>query len=94
MRRTAWAVLVCVAATGCPKWPGSPPASVRAPGNSDPVRARSFSPGGLAGNIDQYTRGLYVESVLLERPVGDPFLDRELWTAGGRFARAVTPDPA
>lgn len=24
--------------------------------------------------------GLYVESVLLERPVGDPFLDRELWT--------------
>jgi hypothetical protein len=27
------------------------------------------------------TEGVYVECVLLERPVGDPFLDRELWDA-------------
>jgi hypothetical protein len=29
----------------------------------------------------QPTEGVYLESVLLERPVGDPFLDRDLWTA-------------
>ncbi|MCI0703353.1 MAG: hypothetical protein L0241_19920 [Planctomycetia bacterium] len=27
----------------------------------------------------QPTEGVYVESVILERPVGDPFLDRDLW---------------
>jgi hypothetical protein len=27
------------------------------------------------------TEGIYLESVLLERPIGDPFLDRDLWNA-------------
>jgi hypothetical protein len=36
--------------------------------------ARSLAPAAPA-------EGIYVEYVLLERPVGDPFLDRELWEA-------------
>jgi hypothetical protein len=39
-----------------------------------PTIARSLAPA-IA------PEGLFVESVLLERPVGDPLLDRDLWTA-------------
>ena len=36
--------------------------------------ARSFAP-------VQQTEGVYLETVILERPVGDRFLDRDLWAA-------------
>ena len=78
MRRTgAWAtVVLCVAAAGCLDRAARPG---RAP--ADGVRARSFSPTGFGGLPAPETNGLYVESVLLERPVGDQLLDRDLWAA-------------
>ena len=77
MRRTgAWAgVLLCVAAGGCLD-------RMKRPTVAEPVRARSFSPTGFGGLQPVGADGLYVESVLLERPVGDTFLDRDLWAAG------------
>lgn len=46
-----------------------------------PTTARSLSPS---------ADGVFVQSVLIERPVGDPLLDRELWAAGLPAARDAT----
>ena len=76
MRRAGgpWATVVClvVAAGGCWTRPDGPTGPARTPTN-DPVRAaRALAP-------VPPTTGLVVDSVLLERPVGDPVLDRDLW---------------
>lgn len=75
MRRTrcAWAGVVCAAAlaAGC-LGKKSPP--------DGPVRARSFGP------TSPPAEGLYVEHVLIEQPVGDAFLNRDLWAAGSPAA--------
>jgi hypothetical protein len=66
MRRVGGAVLAalaCVTAAGCLTRPDGPAAASRA--------ASLFAPA--------QPDGLFVESVLLERPVGDPLLDRDLW---------------
>lgn len=66
--RWAWAysaVIVACAAGGCLTRGERPPAA---------AVARSFAP-------VQQTEGVYLETVMLERPVGDSFLDRELWAA-------------
>ena len=74
------AVLTCAAATGCPGWPGGR----LIPIDSTPEKsltARSFSPTGFDKVFGQTpAQGLFVESVLIERPVGDSVLDRELWS--------------
>ena len=86
MRRAAgaWVVLLCVAAAGC-KTGGDGPFAFLRP--SQPVVVNSSSPysvggfGNVFGNAispDQ-TPGIYLESVLFERPVGDSLIDRELW---------------
>jgi hypothetical protein len=49
--------------------------------NAPPPTARSLGPSG---------DGVYVQSVLLERPLGDPLIDRELWAAGLPAARDAT----
>jgi hypothetical protein len=46
-----------------------------------PTTARSLGPLG---------EGVYVQSVLIERPIGDALLDRELWAAGLPAARDAT----
>jgi hypothetical protein len=43
--------------------------------NAGPSKARSIGP-------PVPPDGLYVHAVLIERPVGDPLLDRDLWAAG------------
>jgi hypothetical protein len=63
----ACAVVLAVAVAGCL----TPAARVDA--------HRPPTPGGLPPALPD---GLYVESVLLERPLGDPVLDRELWDGG------------
>jgi len=72
--RWAWLAILCAAAgTGCLNrtvWPFT-----RAATNAQ----TSTRPLGLASPI---VEGLYIESVLLERPAGDDVLDRDLWTAG------------
>jgi hypothetical protein len=55
--------LIACAAAGCLHRADQPPLA---------SVARSLPPA-------QPTEGVYLESVLLERPVGDPFLDRDLW---------------
>jgi hypothetical protein len=71
MRRTrcAWAGVVCAAAlaAGCLGKESRP---------DGPVRARSFGP------TSPPTEGVFVEHVLIEQPVGDPFLNRDLWATG------------
>ncbi|HUR53062.1 MAG TPA: hypothetical protein VMZ71_02945 [Gemmataceae bacterium] len=71
MRRTrcAWAGVVCAAvvAAGCLDKASRPDA---------PVRARSFGP------TSPPAEGVYIDHVLIEQPVGDPFLNRELWSVG------------
>jgi hypothetical protein len=83
MRGAAWAVILCAAAgTGClyHRPDGSvglanPFAGRPGPGPANPAAvARSLGPAVPA-------EGFYVESVLLERPVGDEVLDRQLWAA-------------
>ncbi|MBX9584210.1 MAG: hypothetical protein K2X87_28255 [Gemmataceae bacterium] len=65
----ACAVLVlAVAAVGCFTPAGRRSEALRPP-----------TPAGLPPALPD---GLYVESVLLERPLGDPALDRELWEGG------------
>lgn len=70
MRRAGWGLLLCaaIAGVGCERLltHGDQP--------SAPTIARSLAP--IASSD-----GLYVESILLERPAGDAFLDRELWDA-------------
>lgn len=72
--RWAWLAILCAAAgTGCLNrtvWPFT-----RATPNAQNT-ARSPGP------TSPVTEGLYVESVLLERPAGDEVLDRELWASG------------
>lgn len=66
MRRTAWAVVACAAAVGAGcQWWPHPDRVGPARGTL-PVAA---------------VEGLYVETVLVERPLGDPVLDRDLWDA-------------
>lgn len=80
MHRVRWlgALVICVVAAGCHIRPDGPLS-----GGTSAVRARSLGP--VAP-----TDGLYVESILIERPLGDPFLDRDLWNAG---LPAVDPEP-
>lgn len=64
------AVLACVAVAGCLTRPDGP----AGPARPDADRTRALVP---APPVE----GPYVESVLLERPVGDPLLDRDLWAS-------------
>jgi hypothetical protein len=78
--------LVCRAA-GCPGWPAGRLIPL-GPADPSPLTARSFAPTGFDRVFGRAAvDGLFVESVLFERPVGDSFLDRELWS------RARTPLP-
>ena len=63
--RVAGVLVLACAAAGC---------ITRGERPAGPVIARSLGPIASAD-------GLFVESVLVERPVGDPVLDRELWAA-------------
>ncbi len=63
MRRVWCAILICAAGAGCVTRDDGPPGV---------SVARSLAP---AAPVD----GVYLESFLLERPVGDRFLDRDLW---------------
>lgn len=65
----ACAVVLAVAAAGCLDL-GGPRVDALRP----PPPAASLPPA--------MPDGLYVESVLLERPLGDPVLDQELWAGG------------
>jgi hypothetical protein len=79
MPRGWWAVavLVCTVAAGCLPRSGGPAGT---------TRVRSPGPAAPA-------EGVSVQSVLIEQPVGDPFLNRDLWAAGwpatGPQARAL-----
>ena len=69
MRRAGWALVLCaVAGVGCERLltGGDKPAAQ--------TIARSLAP--IASSD-----GLIVDYILLERPAGDPFLNRDLWTA-------------
>jgi hypothetical protein len=83
-------ILGCVAAAGCPGWPGGRLVPTVPADGKESIRAQSLSPGGAANPFEQTAEGLHVESVLLERPVGDPVLDRELWAG----TRPVLPPEA
>lgn len=81
MPRAAWAVVVWAAiGTGCDRH------LFRSDRPAAPTVARSLAP---AASSD----GLLIESLLLERPAGDPILDRDLWAAalwpGSPEARAL-----
>jgi hypothetical protein len=65
MRRAGLVVLACAASAGCFLGPARP---------TVPALVRSLAPPLPA-------EGIVVESVLLEQPAGDRFLDRELWDA-------------
>jgi hypothetical protein len=65
MRRAWWTFVLCAAAAGC---------LTRGDRPSGESVARSLAPTAPA-------EGVYLESILLEGPLGDPFLDRELWDA-------------
>lgn len=77
MRRAWCAIVVCAAAVGCFGRSARPAAE---------SVARSLAP-------TVAVEGVYLESVILERPVGDPFLDRDLWAealpVGSQEARAL-----
>jgi hypothetical protein len=77
MRRALWVIVVCAIAVGCKAWPGS---------HSVTSVARSLAP---ATPVE----GLFLESVILERPAGDRFLDRDLWSealpVGGQEGRVL-----
>jgi hypothetical protein len=70
MPRATWAIVLCavVMGLGCEKFFTSPDRPVT------PSIARSLAPAIPADS-------LIVEYVLLERPIGDVFLDRDLWTS-------------
>ena len=75
----ALAVLACVTLTGCPdQW-----AALTGGSNAARSRAQSFASPATGGLPPAEVGGLRVTSVLIERPVGDPLLDRDLWTARG-----------
>ena len=78
MRRTqrAWAAVLLCAATGCLDRTGGSGWRAHKPGEQPaPALARSLAPALPA-------EGFYAESVLVERPAGDRFLDRDIWSAG------------
>lgn len=82
MRGAAWAVILCAAAGGgCETVNGL---VGRAPGGTASTVARSLAPAVPA-------EGLFVDSVLIERPVGDEALDRTLWQTD---TAAVPPEVA
>lgn len=70
MPRAAWACVLCamVMGLGCEKYFTSTDQPIR------PNVVRSMAPALPADS-------LIVDSILLERPLGDAFLDREIWTA-------------
>jgi hypothetical protein len=70
MPRAAWTIVLCavVVSLGCEKYFTSTEQPIR------PNVVRSLAPAIAADS-------LIVESMLIERPLGDPFLDNELWTA-------------
>jgi hypothetical protein len=61
----AWAIVICAAAAGCITRTERPPTE---------SIVRSLAP-------IVPVEGVYLESVILERPLGDRFLDRDLWAA-------------
>jgi hypothetical protein len=77
MRRAWWVIVVCAASVGCFTRPERPTGT---------SVARSLAP---AAPVE----GVYLESVLFERPLGDKFLDRDLWAGtlpvGGQEVRAL-----
>ncbi|HEY3788160.1 MAG TPA: hypothetical protein VGL71_04855, partial [Urbifossiella sp.] len=86
MRRAvgAWALLLCVAANGCRTDSPGPFAFPRPEkATVAPVDSSVGGFGNAFGNAIDIERspGLYVESILFERPLGDPLLDRDLWTS-------------
>jgi hypothetical protein len=84
MRRVGGLVLVCAAMAGCQE--GRNEAFLR----PKPTVSQAYSAGGFGkafGNvaaIDQ-TPGLYLETVLFERSIGDAIIDRELWQNDAAF---------
>jgi hypothetical protein len=77
MRRAWWGIVVCAVAVGCVTRPERPSAT---------SVARSLAP---VAPIE----GIFLESVILERPAGDRFLDRDLWSetlpVGNQEARVL-----
>lgn len=90
MRRAggAWAVMLCVAATGC-AW--RPFAFLdREPA---PTVHSKYSVGGFGNSFGnafdvEAAPGVYVESVLFERPLGDPLINGDIW---GRDSGGLSP---
>jgi hypothetical protein len=77
MRRAWWVIVICAVAVGCVTHPDR---------SSTTSVARSLAP---VAPIE----GVFLESVILERPIGDRFLDRDLWAetlpVGGQEARVL-----
>ena len=65
MRRAWLTIVLCAASAGCFDRPARPPVE---------SVVRSLAP-------VVPVEGVYLESVILERPLGDRFLDRDLWNA-------------
>ena len=84
MRRAVWPVLLCLFATGCRTDRESPFAFLRP---AKPVAIKSNSPYSVGGFGNSFgnalapdqTPGVFLETVLYERSVGDSLLDRDLW---------------
>ena len=66
--RVRWAILVCALGAATV-------AGCLSPADRPPTSVARLL------NTAQPTNGIYLESIILERPVGDPFLDRDLWAA-------------
>jgi hypothetical protein len=77
MRRAGWVIVVCAIAVGC---------VTRTERPSTTSVARSLAP-------VTPVEGVFLESVILERPAGDRFLDRDLWSdalpVGNQEARVL-----
>lgn len=82
MRRTqgAWAAVLCVAAAGCLDRAGGSRWPARSANGGSPL-ARSIAPPGRPAKPTSPAGTLYATAILIERPIGDPYLDRELWAA-------------
>jgi hypothetical protein len=90
MRRAggAWAVMLCVAASGCLHNPFSHVA-IHAPPDPKPSHSVGGFGNAFGNSLDvEAAPGLYVESVLFERTVGDPLINREIWA---RDTTSLTP---
>ena len=90
MRRAggALAVMLCVAAAGCVHNPFRH-VCIYAPPDPKPTRTVGGFGNSFGNALDlENVPGLYVESVLYERPVGDPLINRDIWV---RDAAALPP---